>query len=148
VSGACATEADATILAFDFGTRRIGIAVGNTLTRIAHPLATIDTMNADARWTAIGAVLDEWRPQQLVVGLPVHADGTEHGMTAQARAFARELERRFALPVTFTDERHTSEVARASLASSGHGARAERALRDQVAAQIILQAWFDGRHDA
>ncbi|HET8876540.1 MAG TPA: Holliday junction resolvase RuvX [Casimicrobiaceae bacterium] len=141
-------EADATVLAFDFGTRRIGVAVGNTLMRVAHPLATIAAADPAARWTAIRALLDEWRPQRLVVGLPVHADATPHAMTARAREFALELADRFALPVALEDERHTSEIARDALAAAGRGGRAHRPLRDRVAAQIILQAWFDGRHDA
>ena len=141
-------EPDATVLAFDFGTRRIGVAVGNTLTRVAHPLATIDSGDADARWSAVRALLDEWQPQRLVVGLPVHADGTAHAMTARARDFANELARRSMLPVAFEDERYSSEIARDALAAAGRGARAERAVRDRVAAQIILQAWFDARHDA
>ena len=146
-----ATFPDATVLAFDFGTRRIGVAVGNTLTRIAHPLATLASGNAAAastRWAALRALLDEWAPRQLVVGLPLHADGTEHAMTARARGFGRDLAQRFALPVAFEDERHTSEIARDALVATGHGARAERATRDRVAAQIILQAWFDARQDA
>lgn len=136
------------MLAFDFGTRRIGVAVGNTLTRAAHPLQTIDAANAGARSASIAALIDEWRPERLVVGLPVHADGTEHAMTARARAFAHDLERRFALPVALADERYTSELARQALTTSGRGGRADRVLRDQVAAQMILQAWFDERHDA
>jgi len=139
---------DATVLAFDFGTRRIGVAVGNTLTRAAHPLQTIDAANAHTRSAAIAALVDEWRPQRLVVGLPVHADGAEHAMTARARAFALALERRFALPVTLADERYTSELAKQALSTSGRGARADRNLRDQLAAQMILQAWLDGQHDA
>jgi putative Holliday junction resolvase len=135
---------DATILAFDFGTRRVGVAVGNTLTRTAHPLRTIDAAHAAARFGAIGALVDEWRPARLVVGVPLHADGSEHATTRRARAFARELARRHGLPVTLVDERFTSEVARADLAAAGRGARADRPLRDQAAAAIILQAFFDG----
>lgn len=134
---------DATILAFDFGTRRVGVAVGNTLTRTAHPLQTIDASQAAMRFSAIAALIDEWHPSRLVVGLPLHADGSEHATTARARAFARELEQRHALPVTFVDERWTSEVARADLAAAGRGGRADRPLRDQAAAAIILQAYFD-----
>jgi putative Holliday junction resolvase len=140
-------EPDATVLAFDFGTRRIGVAVGNTLTRVAHPLATVAADGAGGGFDAITALVGEWRPQQLVVGLPVHADGTEHAITTRARAFAAELARRYALPVALEDERHTSEVARDALAARRRGRRADRALRDQVAAQIILQAWLD-RDDA
>lgn len=131
------------MLAFDFGMRRVGVAVGNTLTRIAHPLATIDAAASAQRFAAIGALIDEWRPSQLVVGLPLHADGTEHATTARARDFAHELERRYALPVVLVDERWTSEIAKAQLASSEKGGRERRALRDQAAAKIILQAWFD-----
>jgi putative Holliday junction resolvase len=141
-------EPDATVLAFDFGTRRIGVAVGNTLTRIAHPLATIEADDAAARWSKVRALLDEWQPRRIVVGLPVHVDGTVHAMTARARAFAAEIERRFALPVAFEDERHSSEIAQTALVEAGRGGRADRALRDRVAAQIILQAWLDARHDA
>ena len=141
-------EPDATVLAFDFGTRRIGVAVGNTLTRTAHPLQTIDAPRAAQRSAAIAAIVDEWHPSQLVVGLPVHADGTEHPMSARARDFARELERRHRLPVALVDERWTSEIARRQLTQSGRGGRADRGLRDQLAAQIILQAWFDEpQHD-
>lgn len=136
-------EPDATMLAFDFGTRRVGVAVGNTLTRIAHPLATIDAADSAARLASIGALIDEWQPAGLVVGLPLHADGSEHAMTSKARDFAGELSRRFALPVEFEDERHSTEAAREALAAQGRGGRRSRALRDQVAAQIILQAWLD-----
>ena len=140
-------EPDATVLAFDFGMRRIGVAVGNTVTGIARPLATIDDDDPGRRFDAIAALVDEWQPGRLVVGLPLHVDGTEHAMTAKARAFARQLGRRFSLPVALEDERHTSEVARDTLRSAGRGSRRDRPLRDQVAAQIILQAWFDQRHD-
>jgi putative Holliday junction resolvase len=126
-----------TVLAFDFGTRRIGVAVGNTVTHSARELATIDTGGSDA---AIAGLVAEWCPDLLVVGLPVHADGTPHAMTARARRFASGLRERFALPVVLADERHTSQVAQSSLAGQGRDGR-ER--RDQVAAQLILQAWFD-----
>ncbi|HSQ81605.1 MAG TPA: Holliday junction resolvase RuvX [Casimicrobiaceae bacterium] len=138
---------EATVLAFDFGLRRIGVAVGNTLTRVAHPLATIDAQTADARFETIAALVDEWRPGRLIVGLPTHADGTPHAMTAEAQAFAAAIGKRHALPVDLVDERWTSEVARDELAASGRGGRAGRAMRDEKAAQIILQAWFDERHD-
>ena len=137
-------EPDATLLAFDFGTRRIGVAVGNTVTRMAQALRTIDAPDAAARFAAIAALVAEWRPARLVVGLPVHADGTAHAMTARARGFARELERRHALPVALVDERFTTEAARSALAAAP-GRRAERGARDREAARIILQAWFDER---
>jgi len=134
------------VLAFDFGTRRVGVAVGNTVVRAAHPLATIDEARNDERFSAIGALVAEWQPGRLVVGLPLHADGTAHAMTARARRFASQLSGRFGIPVTLVDERHTSEVAKAQLAAEGRGGRARRDLTDAVAAQVILQAYFD-EHD-
>jgi putative Holliday junction resolvase len=140
-----ATSPDATVLAFDFGTQRIGVAVGNTLTCQAQPLATINDERADERFAAIGALVKEWQPATLVVGLPTHADGTEHEMTRRAQRFARQLEGRFRLPVAMVDERWTTEAAQSALDAAGSTGRKGRAARDQVAAQIILQSWFDDR---
>jgi len=136
--------ADATVLAFDFGTRRIGVAIGNTLVGAAHPLVTIEGDALSTMLAAIGVLIDEWRPQRLVVGMPLHADGTPHAMTARTRGFADALAVRFGLPVDPVDERHTTEVAQATL-DAGRRGRKGRAARDQVAAQIILQAWLDDR---
>jgi putative Holliday junction resolvase len=141
-----APVADLTVLAFDFGTRRIGVAVGNTILRTAQALATIDDERTDARFARIAALVDEWRPGLLVVGIPVHADGTDHAMTERARRFARQLEGRFRLPVAHADERYTTEEAAAQLAARRSGRRG-RDERDALAAQIILQGWFDERHD-
>jgi putative pre-16S rRNA nuclease len=136
--------ADATVLAFDFGTRRIGVAVGNTLIRIAQPLVTIDADSSVTAIAAVGALIDEWQPRQLVVGLPTHADGTPHAMTAQAQRFARDLGARFGLPVALVDERWTTEAAQDRLNAERRGRRG-RDERDRIAAQLILQAWFDER---
>jgi putative Holliday junction resolvase len=133
-----------TLLAFDFGDRRIGVAMGNRVMRVAHPLTTIAVEAAAARFAAIGALVDEWRPERLIVGRPVHMDGTAHEMTARAERFARRLEGRFGIPVTQVDERLTTQAAQASLAEAGVTGREARAARDAVAAQLILQDWFDG----
>ena len=138
---------DATLLAFDFGTRRIGVALGTTRLRSARPLTIIETERNDARFAAIDALVAEWKPDRLVVGLPLHADGTPHDMTARARRFARQLAARYRLPVAEVDERHTSELATARLRSEGRGGREHRAMRDAVAAPIILQAYLDEPHD-
>jgi putative holliday junction resolvase len=138
---------DATVLAFDFGTRRIGVASGNTLTRVAQSLTTIDAAHGGTPFDIISALIGEWRPEQLVVGLPVHADGTPHAMTKRARGFAHELESRFALPVALVDERWTSVMAVQDLRAAGHGGRPGRARRDEAAARIILQAWLDEDHE-
>jgi putative Holliday junction resolvase len=141
-----ATSPDATVLAFDFGTRRIGVAVGNTLTRTAHPLTTIEGERNDERFAAIAALVAEWQPGTLVVGLPTHADGSVHEMTLRAQRFARQLDGRFGLPVAMVDERWTTEAAQSAqetACGSGNTGRRGRAMRDQVAAQLILQSWFD-----
>ena len=134
-----------TVLAFDFGTRRIGVAVGDLATRLAHPLATIERERDADRFEEIAALVAEWKPARLVVGLPVHADGTPHAMTARAQRFGRQLAGRFGLPVDYADERHTTHEASAALAEAGRrGARATD-VRDRVAAQLILQGWLDER---
>lgn len=133
-----------TVLAFDFGTRRIGVAVGNTLVRSAQALTTIDDERNDARFARIGALIAQWQPGLLVVGIPVHADGNEHAMTRRARRFARQLQGRFRLPIGEADERYTTESAAVEQVSARAG-RAGRARRDALAAQHILQGWFDER---
>ena len=135
---------ESTVLAFDFGTRKIGVSVGNTLIRIAHPLATIDSASTEARVRAIAELIAQWRPAMLVVGRPVHADGMPHAMTASAEKFARQLEGRFGIPVALADERYSSREATAALAEiAGTRPESRKAARDTVAAQIILQSWFD-----
>lgn len=134
---------EGTTLAFDFGERRIGVAMGETLLGIAHPLITIDTELTEQRFTAIGKLIAEWRPAQLVVGLPVHADGTEHDLTRLARRFANRLKGRFGLPVWLVDERHTSLIAEGLLNEAGVRGRKQKPALDQVAAQAILQTWFE-----
>src|SRR5579864_1078033 len=130
----------ATVLGFDFGARRTGVAVGNTLTRTAAALTTIEASDDAARLSAIATLVGEWMPSQLVVGIPVHADGAAHAMTARAQSFAAQLARRFALPVAQVDERYTTEVAQQMLDASALPRARHRAVRDQVAAQVILQS--------
>lgn len=132
-----------TLLAFDYGTRRIGVALGNRVVRVAHPLTTIDAEADGERFAAIAALIDEWRPERLLVGRPVHLDGETHATTARADRFARRLQGRFGLPVTQVDERLTTRDAEWTLAAAGVGARARRRARDAVAAQLMLQAYFD-----
>ncbi|TMG80764.1 MAG: Holliday junction resolvase RuvX [Betaproteobacteria bacterium] len=134
-----------TVLAFDFGTQRIGVAVGETKLGVAHPLTTIPNRGGAERVKAIEALIAEWRPVLLLVGLPTHADGTPHAMTARARGFARQLEDRFALPVAFTDERFTTRAASSALRDAATRVRDRKAVRDRIAAQLILQAYLDGR---
>ncbi|WP_435627630.1 Holliday junction resolvase RuvX [Candidatus Ferrigenium straubiae] len=135
--------AQGTLLAFDFGTRRIGVAVGNTLLRSANPLTTIDEEKTDARFAMIAALLAEWQPCALVVGLPSNDDGTPHELTALARRFANRLKGRFNLPAILVDERYTSLSASAALNEQGVRGKKQKPLIDQYAAQQILQAYFD-----
>jgi putative Holliday junction resolvase len=103
-----------TILAFDYGTRRIGVAVGNTETRVSQALKTVTASNADGLFREIDSLLKEWQPGQLVVGLPTHPDGAEHEMTQKAQRFGNQLQGRFHLPVAWVDERYTSIVLEGS----------------------------------
>jgi len=98
------------VMAFDYGTRRVGVAVGNSITRAGQALKTIAALNADALFQEIERLLIEWQPNQLVVGLPTHPDGAEHEMTAKARRFGNQLQGRFNLPVNCVDERYSSVV--------------------------------------
>ena len=132
-----------TLLAFDFGTKRIGIAAGNTLLRRANPLTTINDEKTDTRFAKIEALLNEWQPSALVVGLPSNDDGTPHELTALCRRFANRLKGRFKLPTILLDERYTSLAASAQLNEEGIHGMKQKSLIDQYAAQQILQAYFD-----
>jgi putative Holliday junction resolvase len=122
---------DQLVLGFDFGARRIGVAIGNSVTREARPLTTVNAATVAARWDAVAALVADWEPAQLVVGIPRHPDGTPHEMTARCERFARQLEGRLRRPVAQVDERYTSAVS----------ARADDV--DAAAAALILQQWFD-----
>jgi putative Holliday junction resolvase len=137
------TTPSGTLLAFDFGTKRIGIAVGNTISATAQPLSTINDEKNDVRFTTIAALIAEWQPAALVVGLPCNDDGTPHEMTALCRRFANRLKGRFNLPILLVDERYTSAAASTALTERGVFGRKQKPLIDQYAAQQILQAYFD-----
>ena len=132
-----------TILAFDFGSRWIGVAVGDTETRIASPLGMLQADAASRRMAEIESLLREWRPQRLLVGLPLAMDGTEHAMTRRARRFARQLESRFRLPVELADERLSSVAAESVLREAGRGGRDHKHETHALAAKIILQGFLD-----
>jgi len=138
------SQPQGSVLAFDFGEKRIGVAVGEHLLGIAHPLTTIASEVNDERFRAIGALIVEWRPSLLVVGLPLSLDGEEHAVTLLCKKFARRLEGRFGLPVVLIDERLSSAEASQSLKQAGIGGRKQKPMLDQVAAQTILQSYFDG----
>ena len=118
-----------TILAFDFGEKRIGVAVGNTITKTAEALKIIQEKNQDEKFKAIEALFQEWQPQLLVVGLPTHPDGAEHEMTLKAKRFGNQLHGRFQKEVVWVDERYTSVSVQDG--------------NDALAAQLILQQYLD-----
>lgn len=99
-----------TVMSFDFGTRRVGIAVGNSMTQSGQALKTIAAPSNNALFQAIESLLKEWQPDQIVVGRPVHPDGASHEMTAKATRFGNQLHGRFHLPIHWVDERYTSVV--------------------------------------
>jgi putative Holliday junction resolvase len=131
------------LLGFDFGTKRIGVAVGNSISCTARPLTTLHGENNGQRFTAIADLIREWEPSALVVGLPCHDDGTPHELTRLCRRFAQRLKGRFNLPTLLVDERYTSTAASSQLAEMGIRGIKQKPLLDQVAAQQILQAYFD-----
>jgi putative Holliday junction resolvase len=130
-----------TYLAFDFGQKRIGVAVGQDLTRTASALTTLKTRDNTPPWDQISALVQTWQPQALVVGLPYNKDGSEHAITQAARKFGNQLQGRYQRPVYWVDERLTSHEAERILAE--RGVRAKREDIDKVAAQLILQSWFE-----
>lgn len=136
---------EGTVLAFDFGLKRIGVAVGETLLGQARPLATLVGEANAARFAAIGKLIQEWQPARLVVGLPRALDGTEHQMSARCQRFAQQLEGRFGLPVILVDERLSSSEAETRLRDAGLTWQARKQQVDAVAAQIILQDYFDAQ---
>lgn len=126
---------DETLLAFDYGTRKIGIAIGNTLTRQARPLEVLAPVTREQRFAAIGRLLQEWRPDRVVVGLPLTADGGDQYATLRCRRFANQLRGRYGLAVELVDERGSSVEAQAILGTNEPD--------DAVAAAVILQRYLD-----
>ena len=123
-----------TLLGFDFGEVRIGVAVGNTLTESAQPLTVLASVPTRERFESIGRLIAEWQPAALVVGRPVHPDGNPHDMTLRCERFARQLAGRFNLPVHLTDERYSSAIAHSEGAGAGQ--------LDAQAAAIILRQYL------
>ena len=123
-----------TVMAFDYGTRRVGVAVGNSVTKVGEPLKTISAVNSDTLFKDVEKLLADWRPDQLVVGRPTHPDGKPHGMTAKATRFGNQLHGRFQLPVVWVDERYSSVVL-----------EGDHQMRDNLDAQsatLILEQYF------
>lgn len=127
-----------TVMAFDYGTRRVGVAVGNTELRASQALKTIAAANMDTLFSEIERVLQEWQPGQIVVGLPMHPDGAEHEMTTRAKRFGNQIHGRFKLPVTWVDERYTSVILEGNPQMNDN--------LDAHSAALILEQYFAEHH--
>ncbi|SRR5690606_38051041 len=137
-------------LGFDFGLRRIGVAVGQPLTGTARPLTTLPARDGQPDWDQVSALLEEWQPAALIVGLPRHRDGTASTVTAPAERFARRLHGRFGLPVHTIDEHLSSHAAERELSARGRGGRRLERDKDHVdrlAAALILETWLAEQGD-
>ena len=140
-----------TYLGFDFGLRRIGVAVGQRVTASANPVTVIPARNGEPDWQRLDALVGEWKPAALVVGVPLLTDGREQPLSRRARRFAAALQHRYDLPVHEADERLTSRAAREWIAarrSAGTRRRTRRGDVDRMAATLILERWLQARaHD-
>jgi putative Holliday junction resolvase len=138
-----------TVLAFDFGLQRVGIAVGETEVGTAHPLPALAALTQPGRFTAIERLIREWKPGLLVVGRPLGEDGAPHEMTRRAERFARQLGGRFGLPVALVDERYSSAEVESRMRAAYGARKAVRLARgkalDSQAAQLILEQFFDDK---
>lgn len=134
-----------TIIAFDFGVKSIGCAVGQSITGTAQGLPAFKAQDGIPNWDAIGALLAEWKPDLLVVGLPLNMDGTEQPLTQRARKFANRLNGRFNLPVQLQDERLTTVEARSEIFSRGGFKALKKDKVDSISACLILESWFENQ---
>ena len=138
------THQYATLLAFDYGKKRIGVAVGQSITCSAAPLATLESHDQKPNWPAIEELLNTWKPDALIIGLPMNMDGSEHDLSKAARKFSNQLHGRFGLPVHLMDERLTSVEASARISEKhlSKKKKLDKKTIDTVAAQLILESWF------
>jgi putative Holliday junction resolvase len=132
-----------TLLAFDFGTKSIGVAIGQQLTGTARPLAALKAHDGTPDWNRIEALLKEWEPDRVVVGLPLNMDGSEQPLTARARKFANRIHGRFGVQVDLHDERLSTVEARAELFERGGFRALSKGSVDSLSAVIILESWFE-----
>lgn len=132
-----------TLLAFDFGTRSIGVAIGQRITGTARPLAAIKAQDGTPDWNIIARLLKEWQPEKVVVGLPLNMDGTEQLLTARARNFANKIHGRFGVAITLHDERLSTVEARSGLFEQGGFRALNKGRVDSASAVVILESYFD-----
>ena len=131
------------VLGFDFGMKRIGVAVGQTITKSARPLTTLKANQGIPQWEVLNKLIKTWQPDALVVGIPLNMDGTEQPLTQAATAFSNELKQRYEVPVYGMDERLSTKDARERLFNQGGYKALQKGQVDSVAAQLILQNWLE-----
>jgi putative Holliday junction resolvase len=134
-----------TLLAFDFGLARTGVAIGNTITGIATPLCVLQSNDQQPNWQGINNVIKEWQPKRLIVGMPTYLDGSKSDMTRRTERFCRQLEGRYALPVETVNEQLSSREAEQRLKQARQRGRKKKITKgeiDQLAAAIILESWM------
>ncbi|OZB03514.1 MAG: Holliday junction resolvase RuvX [Idiomarina sp. 34-48-12] len=131
------------VIGFDFGTHSIGVAVGQTITGTASPLAALKAKDGQPNWDAVEKLINEWQPEFLVVGLPLNMDGTEQPLTDLARKFANRLHGRFGIQVVLQDERLTTVAAKETLFGRGGYKQLQKGKVDSAAAQLILEDYFN-----
>ena len=132
-----------TLLAFDFGTRSIGVAIGQRITGTARPLAALKAQDGTPDWNLIARLLKEWQTETVIVGLPLNMDGTEQPLTARARNFANKIHGRFGVAITLHDERLSTVEARAGLFEHGGFRALDKGSVDSASAVVILESYFD-----
>lgn len=132
-----------TLLGFDYGLKNIGVAVGQELTQTANPLTVIKARDGIPNWNEIQTLLEQWQPQLLIVGLPLHMDGSEQEMTKAARKFGNRLNGRFQIPVEWQDERLSTYEALGQLGIHSKLHAKNRDDVDRISAQLILQSWLN-----
>ncbi|NNS06659.1 Holliday junction resolvase RuvX [Erwinia sp. JH02] len=135
-----------TMLSFDFGTKSIGVAIGQQLTGTARPLTALKANDGVPDWNKIEALLKEWQPDRVVVGLPLNMDGTEQPLTVRARKFANRLHGRFGVQIELHDERLSTVEARAELFERGGFRALSKDSVDSLSAVIILESWFENHY--
>jgi len=130
------------LLAFDFGMKRIGVAIGQIVTQTARPLETLKAINGEPHWDLVAKLISKWSPDAIIVGIPLNMDGTSQKITENAREFAKKLQVQFKIPIYEMDERLTTKDAREKLFQQGGYKALQDGQVDAVAAQLILQNWF------
>lgn len=141
-------QGERTLLGFDFGTRSIGVAIGQEITGSAQPLSALKANDGVPNWDQLATLLKEWQPDLLVVGLPLNMDGTEQPLTQRARKFANRLHGRFGYVVELQDERLTTTDARARLFERGGYRALEKGKVDGISAMLILESWMENQYGA